>query len=220
MANKLIFMKTIECPICKKTTKQPALKSTGIKLLSQDFDLFTSYQDVEPLYYGTYFCNHCGYANLTQTFDNPTEKKYSYENLHNGVWKEKNIPEEYNIEDAIRNYKLVLLNKTTIEKQLSGEIGITCLKLYYLYKLKNDKENMERFRKLTLESLEKAYQTDEFPFAKSYNSSMISYLIAIFSYFEGDIDKSKQWISKVITNRATSIKLKEKARDFKDEYLK
>lgn len=220
MSEKYILEKSIQCPICNKITKQPALKSNSIKLLKQDFDLSTTYKDIEPLFYGVYFCNECGYANLTQSFDSPKEKKYSYKNIHNGVWVKKNIPKENSIDDAIRLYKLVLLNKTTIPKQLFGEIGITCLKLYYLYKLKNDEKEVDRFRKLCLDSLKKSYQTEEFPFGGIYTSSMVSYLIAFFSYEEGDLENSKRWIGNVITNTDTPYKLKEKARDFKDSFLK
>lgn len=213
------FINTLICPICGKETKQPVLRRNTIKLISQNYDLGSTYQDVEPLLYNAMICNECGYANLIQLFEKPTEKKYAYDNLHKGIWKPIEIKEENTIENSIYLHKLVLLNKSTIEKQLYGEIGITCLKLYYLNKLRNNYSEMIRFRKLTLDSLIKGYETEDFPFVKSYNSSTVCYLIGVFSYYEGNIEDSKNWISKVIINKETPPNLKEKARNFKEEYL-
>lgn len=218
---KYVIKKKIECPICNKVTEQLGLRKTLLKVINQDYDLQVQYEDIEPLFYGVFFCSHCGYANLTQNYEKPKEKKYSYENLFQKEWnKDRNIPTENSLDYSIKLHKLVLLNKTSISKPLNGEIGIVCLKLYYLYKLKKDEKEMCRFRKLSLDNLKKGYEHEEFPFGGMYNDFMVCYLIAIFSYYEGDIQTSKQWLSNLIKDTKVPYKLKEKARDFKEMYLK
>lgn len=216
---KYILTKTIECPICKKKTIQSGLRSSVLKVESQDIDLNVKYKDIEPLLYGVYFCNHCGYANLSQTFDNPKERKFVYNNLFKEKWKQREIPEIHSLDYAINLYKLVLLNKISIAKKMNGEIAIVCLKLYYLYKIKNDEKEMKKFRKLCLENLKEGYEKEDFPFGGIYNNYMVSYLISIFSFFENDIDICKQWLSSLIKDINAPYKLKEKARDFKEQYL-
>lgn len=217
--NKNTIKKTIECPICKKITMQQGLKSSVLKVLHQDIDLYIEYEGVEPLYYGVYFCNHCGYANLTQNFLNPKERKFVYNGLFADKWVQNQIPKNHSLEYAIRLYKLVLLNKTSLTKTLHGEVGIVCLKLYYLYKLQNNEKEMIRFRRFALENLIKGYESESFPFGGVYTDHMVSYLIAIFSFYEGDEDTCKQWLSNLIKDHSTPSRLKEKARDFKDENL-
>lgn len=218
--NEKLYMKKVICPICGKETIQPQCKTKTYKILKTDFDLYNTYDGINPAFYGVKFCNHCGYANVNSLFENPSENKNAYQVLLNREWKKWSIPTEYDVNFAIKLYKLVLLNKMIIDRKKYGDIAFISLQLYWLNKSKGNEKEMARFRKHALYNLEKGYNSEHFPFAKVLTEDKAMYLISILYGLEGDIDTSKQWLSRLFVRRDISYRIKEKARDFKEYYLK
>lgn len=221
--NKNLFMKREICPICGKTTKQPHFKAKTYRLVNTDYDLYTHYKGVNPILYSAKICNYCGYANLVNVFEKPSKVLRTLRETSmvlNEPWKPWDIPEENDFEYAIKLHKLVLMNYMNDKDLLTGELGYICLKLYWLYKQCGNEKEMLRFRKLALTNLESCYSNQRFPIFDAIDNIKTMYIIAILSYYEGDIEKCKMWLSLVLQNKLTSNKIKAKAIDFKYEFLK
>lgn len=221
--NSNLFMRSETCPICGEVTKQPHYKVRTYVLLNTEYDLYSHYKGINPLYYGAKLCNKCGYANLTNVFDKPSKVLKlcrNSSNLFNENWKPWVIPEENNINYAIQLHKLVLMNYVNQNNVLVGELGYICLKLYWLNKEAENSAEMIRFRRLALKNLKECYSTQVFPICNILDKDTTVYIIAILSFYEDEVEECKRWLSLLIQNNLISIKLRKRIVDFKMDFLK
>lgn len=107
-----------------------------------------------------------------------------------------------------------LLNYVVIESASSKKV-FNCLKLAWMYRLKDsyDKENL--FLNQALESLKEAYSSEEFPIY-GMDKYTTMYLIAELMRKTGSTEEALRWFSNVITCPGISSRLKNLARDQKD----
>ncbi|SHF08492.1 DUF2225 domain-containing protein [Clostridium fallax] len=219
MNSDQIYKKTIICPICKKESKVNMTKKGAFKILKQDFDMQITYEGVNPLFYSVFLCNYCGYANVDKYFENVKDltKKNIILNI-TSKWKGITIPEENNLNFAIYLYKLVLLNRTYFEKKNYGELAVINLRLSWLYKEVNDLKQTNRFRENALNCFLESYYSEDSPIGGLYNDSYVEYLISVLYYSLDNLEEALKWTNKLIQNRNTPYKLKEKARDMKEIY--
>ena len=215
-----LFTRAEVCPICGQKTDEPYYKASSFRILKTDYDLYKEYKDVNPLCYEARFCNYCGYANTIQLFNHPTENKVNYmEGLQKLDWHPWTMPEEFSPEFAIKVHKLILLNKMNINSKKYGEIGIVSLRLYWLYKLVGNKEEMTRYRKQCIHYLELSYSNEDFPVGNSIDMATACYLIGVFYYDEGNIEKCKRWLSNVLECKPLKPYMRERLIDFKEKYI-
>ncbi len=132
----------------------------------------------------------------------------------NPNWVPREYPEIYNIDIAIERFKLSLLNYVVIESAASKK-AFNCLKLAWMYRLKNnhDKENL--FLNQALESLKEAYSSEDFPIYGMDNYTTL-YLIAELMRRTGNTKEALRLFSNIITYPGISSRLKNLARDQKD----
>lgn len=215
--NKMIFKKTIICPICKKESKINAIKKGAFRIIHQDIDLHLKYEGLNPIYYDVNFCNHCGYADLSKYFNkiNPKEFDILQKNI-SYQWTPMEIPMDNNINFAINLYKLVLLNRLYIKKHKKGELAVITLRLSYLFKDLGNEDNISRFRQNTLTCLTEAYTSEEFPLGETFDQYYAEYLLSVLNYYNSNKEEAMKWVGKVIINPYTPHKIKEKARDLKE----
>jgi uncharacterized protein (DUF2225 family) len=143
-------------------------------------------------------------------------KEYQLENVTRDItsrWRGKNYPNIYNVDIAIERYKISLLNYCAINAKNSSK-AMNCLKIAWMYRLKDDYENEKIFLVQALEGLETAYFNESFPIY-GMDRYPTMYLIGELSRRVGDNEKAMLWFSKVITTPSISPKLKDLARDQK-----
>jgi len=183
--------------------------------MKKDSDLFIRYSIINPYFYDVWVCNECGYAAMKRDFNKI--KSFQINSVKEGItpnWVPREYPEIYNIDIAIERFKLSLLNYVVIESTFSKK-GFNCLKLAWMYRLKNsyDKENL--FLNQALESLKEAYSSEDFPIYGMDNYTTM-YLIAELMRRTGSTEEALRWFSNVITCPGISSRLKNLARDQKD----
>ncbi|NFV13689.1 DUF2225 domain-containing protein [Clostridium sporogenes] len=211
----LLYDKEVTCPVCGNIFKAKSIKTSSYRVMKKDSDLFIRYSIINPYFYDVWVCNECGYAAMKRDFNKI--KSFQINSVKEGItpnWVPREYPEIYNIDIAIERFKLSLLNYVVIESA-SSKKGFNCLKLAWMYRLKNnyDKENL--FLNQALESLKEAYSSEEFPIYGMDNYTTM-YLIAELMRRTGSTEEALRWFSNVITCPGISSRLKNLARDQKD----
>ncbi len=214
--SNFIYEKKIVCPVCNKNIGIKAVKSSGIRVLSRDSDFMIHYKEPNPLLYEAWFCIHCGYAATSNRFTSINSKQVSLvKEKISSKWKAReSYPEVYNENISIEIHQLALLNSLyTMGK--NSEKALICLKLSWLYRLKEDTLNENKYIEQSLNEHLKVYEVEDFPI-NGLDRPSLEYLIGEqYRRLEKNSD-ALFWFGKVISSRAAKEKIKEMARTQKD----
>ena len=213
--SKLLYEKTIKCPICGEESKNIAIKKGGYRILDQDSDFMVNYSGINPLFYEIKHCKVCGYAALPSLFDSIREKeKELIQQKITAKWTPPTYPKQYDVEFAIKQFQLALLNCLAKDGHAS-EKGFICLKLSWLFRIKKDEINEQRFQLQALTCLEEAYINEKTPFMGLDESSLL-YLIGELHRRLGNNEKALLNFSQVLVSSQATTKIKEKVRSQRD----
>ncbi|WP_446898340.1 DUF2225 domain-containing protein [Clostridium sp. LBM24168] len=211
----MLYDKKVTCPVCGTEFKARSIKKGSYRILKKDPDLFIRYSKISPYFYDVWVCDECGYAAIKNDFEKLND--YDAETIREKIspkWKHKNYPEVYDINLAIQRYKLSLLNYYVINSKESKK-AINCLKLAWMYRLKNDCENEQQFLKKALDNFSTAYYNEPSPIC-GMDKFTTMYLIGELKRRLGNSEESLMWFSQVITSPVSSQKIKDLARDQRD----
>lgn len=235
VADKL-FDKKYTCPICDHNFTSKTVRSGKARMIRTDMDLRNVYEDIEPLKYDIILCQKCGYAALARVFPNVTsvQHKYISEKITPNFKPLQEDGDDYTFDQALARYKIAFANsvvkmaKVSEGAYLSLKIGW----LYRSYKESLDKdmpgyqEKYDKLESLEKENLKKAYdyfikavQKEEFPMC-GMDESTVDYILAVLAMEFGDYYDSSKLLSKLITSYSAGQRLKDKARDAKEELVK
>ena len=234
-ADKL-FDKKYTCPICDNEFTAKTVRTGKARMIRTDMDLRNVYEDIEPLKYDIILCQKCGYAALSRFFPTLTnaQQKFISEKITPNFKPLQEDADDYTYEQALARYNIAFANSVVKMAKVS-EGAYLCLKiawLYRSYKESLDKEMagyQEKYDKLDAlerDNLRKAYdyfikavQTEDFPMC-GMDESTVDYLLAVLAMeFEDYFDSSKL-LSKLLTSYSAGQRIKEKARDVKEELSK
>ena len=209
-----LFLSKVDCPVCKKKSTMPAIKSRYLRILKKDTDLMPIYEGINGLFYGITLCSECGYANLSTGFNKlrPTQKKLIKDNI-SLVWTKKVYDDYLTLEDAIDLHKLALYN-AIVKKSLNSEKSILCLRLSWLCRLNKDKEQETKFQEEALKGLNKAYLQDSDLVGLS--SDEVLYLLGELNRRLGNETDALRYFSQVLVCPTAPYSLKEDVRDIRD----
>jgi uncharacterized protein len=213
--DNLLYGKSYRCPICSSDFKSQTVKIGKARLVSKDTDLMPRYESINPLFYDVVICQKCGYSALSKYFEKIKEEQISLiKSKITPNFKSKIYPEIYDLDIAIERYKLTLLN-AVIKNTRNSEKAYICLKIGWLYRLKQDKQNELKFLEQSYIGFKEAYGKEAFPIC-GMDSFTLMYLIGELARRLGNNDEALQWLGKVITGRNVNPKLKDLARDQKN----
>jgi len=211
-----IYEKSYVCPVCNFHFKSCTLRYGKVRIKSIEFDLRPIYTSIEPMFYDIVLCEGCGYATAAEGFDKVSKKEA--EKVLSEItpqFRPIPYPKEPTIEMAIDRYKLALLN-AVVRQGRDGERAYLCMKLTWLYRLKGEEFlNERKFATLALRGFTSAIR-DESPPIMGISESAVMYIIAAFSTFMGDKSGALKILSNLLVSKATSNRLKNRARDLKD----
>lgn len=210
-----LYDKEVICPVCENRFNARAVKVSSSRISKKDSDFFILYSGSNPYFYDVWLCNSCGYAAMKKDFE--FVKEHQKEDIKKNItsrWRGRSYPDVYDVDIAIERYKLSLLNYVVIGAKNSSK-AMNCLKIAWMYRLKEDYENETAFLKQALEGFENAFFNEDFPIY-GMDRFTTMYLVGELSRRVGLTDKAMQWFSRVITTPSVSPKIKEMARDQKD----
>lgn len=213
--NDFIYEKTYKCPVCMNEVKSKTVKVGKAKLSYKDTDLMPRYDDINPLFYDVVLCPACGYAALSRYF---SKIKHPQAQLIKSTitpkFKMKVYPDLYDEDIAIERYKLALLN-AVIKNGRASEKAYICLKTAWMYRLKAEKENENKFLDEALNGFKQAFEKEPFPIC-GMDTYTLMYLLGELSRRIGKFEEALFWLGKVIVTPGINPRLKELARDQKD----
>ena len=234
-ADKL-FDKKYTCPICENKFTAKTVRSGKTRMIHTDMDLRNVYEDIEPLKYDVVLCPKCGYAALSRFFPNITnvQQKYISEKISPNFKPLQEDGEDYTFEQALARYKIAFANAVVKMAKFSegAYLSLKTAWIYRSYRESLDKDTAEyeiKYKKLEnaeKENLKKAYdyfvkavQTEEFPMC-GMDEPTVDYIIAVLAMEFGDYFDSSKLLSKLLTSYSAGQRIKEKARDVKEELNK
>ena len=216
--DKLAYTKDFACPVCRAAFQASVLRASKLRLSHME-GLRPVYKDIEPLCYDIMMCTNCGYATFRDRFDIISEAqqdlllekiRMNYLNF---------MPATHNIEispmAAVEMYKYALLT-ACIKRTSLGEKAMLLIKLTWLYKIMEDEQNVAYFTKLSYEYLSKAFASERFPIF-GMSEGAVTFLLASFASDLGDYSAAVKFLSEIIVNKELSSRLRDLARDKKDE---
>ena len=216
---RAIYYKSFKCPVCNTESKLPAIRSSSVRLIETDTDFMPVYKDPNPLYYFVVFCQFCGFAAMPTAIKNMTSKqKQLIRDKISATWKfNKKYPSYYNPETAIEIHKLALYNAVVSDEKDSIR-SIISLHIGWLYRILRDAGNEKIFLGMAREGFERAY-INELGAVAGLDKSNQQYLIGELLRRTGDGESALNWFRLVLVDREANYKVKEMARDRRDQIL-
>lgn len=206
---QVLYDKSYTCPVCGRQFKSKAIRSGKNRLLTVDIDLKANYDIVNPLLYECVVCESCGYAGLAKNFNSLSSSQIRWiREQISSRYKPFHYPEVITEKLGIIRYKMVLLN-AFVKKAKNGEKAYICLKLAWLYRDMNLKEQEAVFLQHALTGFENAYNSEHFPIFE-LGELTTAYIIATIYRSMGEYDKAMQWVGFVVMDRSVSLRLKTK----------
>ena len=231
-----LFDKKYTCPICDNEFTVKTVRTGKARIIRTEMDLRNVYEDIEPLKYDIILCPKCGYAALARSFSGLTnvQHKFISEKITPNYKPISISQDEYTFEEALNRYRIALANAAVKMAKVS-EGAYLCLKMGWLcrsYKESLD-ENManyqvqyDRIEAMEKDNLKKAYEyfvkavsSEDFPMC-GMDESTVDYIMAVLAMEHGDYFDSSKLLSKLITSYSAGQRIKDKARDVKEELTK
>lgn len=226
-----VFGKKFECPLCSKEFKNPTVKASKARMVGSDVDLRPRYEGINPLKYDVIMCPNCGYAGLERYFKTVTQVQKSLvkDNICM-VYQRREEKDTFAYEDAFLRYKMALLN-AMVKQAADSEKAYICLKMGWLFR--GWRESLAPEQSAAIEKLEaqeneylknaklgfeQANIKEDYPIC-GMDESTVDYLVAALSARFEEYEAALKLLSGVIASRAAGARVKDRARDLKDEIL-
>ena len=232
--NDVLFDKSAECPVCGKSFTYRAVRTGKARPIGQDPDLRTRYEKFDPNKYDVVVCPNCGYGVLARYFASlpAAQVKLLREGIGGKVRGIANNP-ILSYDDAIQRYQLALAS-SIVKRAKDSEKAFVCLKMAWVIRGKKESlpddlpdydEQMAKIRDDENEALKAAYdgfisarQKESFPIA-GMDEITIDYLLAVLSARFEQFDVAQKLIAGILLNKSANSRIKERARDLKDQVL-
>lgn len=230
-----LFDKSYECPVCYKLFKEKTVRTGKLRMIGTDKDLRPLYEQMEPIKYDVVLCPRCGYSTLSRYFGGltATQIKAVRESISARYQAAAAGGTTYTYEEALSRYKLCLAN-TIVKRGKASEKAYICLKAGWLLrsmgedldvneadydtKVKEIREQEKEFLKNALEGFIAARQSENYPIC-GMDEITLEYLIAVLAMEFEQYDISSRLISNILGSSLTNHRIKDKAREIKDELL-
>ena len=229
----LIYDRSFVCPVCDSPFTAKIMKSNKARLLRTDQDLRARYDGIDAVKYDVVMCPVCAYAAIIRFFPSVTssQAKLIREKISQNVVLTKYDEEIYSYEQAMERYKLALVN-AVVKRAKAGEKAYICLKSAWVLRGyreslqesgdydRNLTDQLERQEEEFLENAYKGFsearQSEMLPIC-GMNGITVDYLVAVLAMRFKDYNVAIKLLSVVITSSGTSPRIKDRARDMKDQ---
>ena len=230
----LIYVKTLECPVCGRNFPTKIVKTGKAKLLSTDYDLRPRYEGIDMVKYDVQVCLNCGYAALSRFFPmvSSSQAKLIRENISKSVRLRSYDGETYSYEEALERYQLALAN-AVVKHAKNSEKAYTCLKTAWLLRTYAESMAGQWDRNIEIEQikaeedsyLENAYngflearKQEQAPIC-GMDEVTVDYLIAVLAHHLKHYDVAARMVSVVLVSHSATSRMKDRARELKDQIL-
>lgn len=189
------FRKELTCPLCASSfrTLKPRQKHIIVEKADEDFCLY--YKTVNPLFYEINVCPRCGYSfNNSTSAPVKAELRTGLEKMLAGLRKSASYCGQRTLEDAVETFKLAI----DCQRQTGSDdttMGRFFLKLGWLHRYQNMKDEEHRSLKKALYHLSKSYEASS---PKDSKEEMnLLFLLGHLHIILGDEKEAVNWFIRI-----------------------
>ncbi|KRE70758.1 DUF2225 domain-containing protein [Paenibacillus sp. Soil750] len=188
---------SVTCTYCTNTFKSKKVRPSFKKASKSDSDFCLHYKDVNPDYYVVRICPFCGYAHTENFSDKwtPGERAVFHEKVAQN-WSMRDYCRERTWEDSLQCFKLALLS-AQIKNEKSRVIAGLLHHLAWLYRVKGDWEQEERFLSFALDAYVNVFETE----GMDLNNAKLMYLMGELNRRLKRFPDAVKWFSRIINDR-------------------
>jgi len=233
--NSGLYSSNVTCPVCGKDFRVLKVKSTAYKLNHVDEDFCMYYDDLNPLFYDPFVCEHCGFTEigalvdrlpegekrklqkfcLNKFIDDPKKNPFELTDFHKQVYAFMDALSkegERDIESALMAYKILQTNLEVREAVYSFRAK-NALRIAWLYRFIKDPTEDE-YLSLAAAYFVKAYETEELEEGK-FDAATCAYLIGEMYRRTHNPVVSLEWFGRALVASQNSRvpKINDKIRD-------
>lgn len=195
----ILYDKNVECPICNKEFTTKKVRTSKLRLLKQDGDFMPYYEGENPIKYKVFVCPNCGFAATEDKYDSVSKAaKEKIKKEVSSKWKKRSYGNMRTVDEAIETCKLALYEGQLLEES-RVYLGSISLNIAWLYRMKEDEEQENRFLQITKKLYEEAYYKEDL-FNTNMDELKLSYLIGELYRRFGDVKSAVKWFNLVISN--------------------
>jgi uncharacterized protein (DUF2225 family) len=234
-----LYKVSLTCPICEENFDGIKVKSTVLRIDHSDEDFCMHYKGINPLFYDTFVCNHCGYADSVKSFgtltaveverleklcldkftDDPKKDPFELTDFHKKVFSfftKINHDGTRDMQHAISSFE-ILEDNLHARKAAPKYLASSSLRLAWLYRILKDDTELEYLKK-AIDYYEEHYQTLGGSSKEGTESETCAYLIGELNRRINNFDKALLWFGRLISmpKRPETAKIVEKAREQKE----
>ena len=201
---KELYDKKVDCPVCNRQFTTKKVRMSRLRLIKRDEDFLNHYNGENPIKYNVFVCPNCGYVSREKKFDTLRKEHIGIikENI-SSKWTKRDFGGPRDLDKAIEANKLALLTGMLLEYS-KLELGNTCLNIGWLYRLKEEKDEEQRFLSLARDRFIEAYNTESLT-DTNMDESKLSYLIGELSRRINDKEKALTWFNTCLNLPSTKI---------------
>ncbi|MGO4496522.1 DUF2225 domain-containing protein [Paenibacillus sp. 2RAB27] len=188
---------SVTCTYCTNTFKSKKVRPSFKKASKSDSDFCIHYKDVNPDYYVVRICPFCGYAHTENFSDKwtPGERAMFHEKVAQN-WSMRDYCKERTWEDSLQCFKLALLS-AQIKNEKSRVVAGLLHHLAWLYRIKGDWEQEERFLSFALDAYVNVFETE----GMDLNNAKLMYLMGELNRRLKRFPDAVKWFSRIINDR-------------------
>lgn len=190
--SKVLFDKSINCPVCLKEFTTKKVRASRLRLLKRDEDFLNYYNNVNPISYAVFVCPNCGYSASESKFEGISRDGINV--IKNNIyskWVKRDFGGVRTTGHAIETYKLALLQGTMLGFT-NLELGNICLNIGWLLRIEENEDEEKRFLKLARDKFIEAYNNESLS-GTNMDDAKITYLIAELSRRINEADEALKW---------------------------
>jgi len=194
-----LYDKEVKCLFCNQKFLTKKVRSRAAVPYQIDSDFCPRYKEgVEnPNYYYVSVCPECGFA-FSNEFSpelKPRIKDQIQKNLAS-KWEKRDFSHHRDGNQAIASLKLALYS-ATLKEEKHTVLGSICLRLAWVYRDREEREEEERFLKLALTEFDRGFMESDFN-GTSMTEMKILYMIGEINRRLGNYQQDINYFAKVI----------------------
>lgn len=195
--NNLLYTVEKECPLCHSMFSVTKVRNR-LRMVKQDSDFCTTYQELNPYYYTVWVCTHCGYAAQDTFFVELPPSAQQVRSFLKGKKVNVNFSGPRTREQAIDTMKLAIYFGG-LGQIPASRIGGLYIKLAWIYREAQDKENEHKALKLAQYYYDEALEKESFPIG-NMSQYTLEYLTADLMHRTGSIEEATRRLSRIVNN--------------------
>lgn len=203
-----LYDKTIICRHCETPFSSKRIRSGSLSIVQRDSDFCTHFkeQSLNPILYSVSVCPQCGFAFTDQFHEKLTlPQAQAVQKQITAKWTPKDFSSIRQPIEAIVSYKLGIFSAELTDQPHSVKAGLS-IRLAWLYRFENNREEELRFLRMAVEEYEKSYIHSDYKRGdKEMSEVRLLYLIGELHRRLGQFDQAIRYFGKALEFRNQTI---------------